>query len=279
LLPIPGIPLASLVESHSGEADAALFVCGVTTARVLVWLLGERHHQIEFLRRLVLAALFQDVGRLSVDCGSQSVRAQCGNRGVWLERQHPSIGAGLLGSIRGAPVEFPMLVAQHHEQLDGGGFPRALANGDVLRDSAILAAAGRFADLCLVPHEADLPPEISPAGTSVSIVGKSALMLAAEALVAEAEWGKWPLEFCRFLARRVAESKAPERLPPLEDLVEIGDEICDAEIDLSEPVPVNGTGDERRLQWLDYENALQGAHLGSSRRHLRAAAGADKSRD
>ncbi|HEY2251417.1 MAG TPA: HD domain-containing phosphohydrolase, partial [Planctomycetaceae bacterium] len=146
LVPLPGLHLTSVIESQSGQADAANFTSGLLTARVLVWMLGDGQRSTQDLARLVLAALMQDVGRLPVVPGGASARTLRGQRLDWLEQQHPTIAAALLGSIRGAPIEFPMLVAQHHEQLDGGGFPRGLAAGDILADAAILAAAGRFAE-------------------------------------------------------------------------------------------------------------------------------------
>ena len=269
LLPIAGLPLASLVESQSGQADAANFVGGVTTARVLVWMLGDAPRQTRSLARLVLAALLQDVGRLSVNCGglsgSLSKRALRGQRTDWLEQQHPAVGAALFGSIRGAPVELPMLVAQHHEQLDGGGFPRALAAREILPESAILATAGRFAELCLMPPEATLPGKCSPAEASLPRVGKTTPARAAEALLAEAEWGKWPLDFSRRLAQRVAQAEALEHLQPLEGLGEHGT----AEMDLSEPSASDAAADDRRLQWHAHEKNVRGTHADPTLRQAR----------
>ena len=72
LIPISGLPLASLVKSQTGQIDAANFVVGVTTARVLVWLLGDDQCHSQRLPRLVLAALLQDVGRLQLETGGSS---------------------------------------------------------------------------------------------------------------------------------------------------------------------------------------------------------------
>ena len=268
LIPLPGLALASLVESQTGEIDAANFVGGVTTARVLVWLLGDDQRQTRSLARLVLAALLQDVGRLPIS-GGLSGHTLRGQRTDWLEQQHPTIGAALFGSIRGAPVELPMLVAQHHEQLDGGGFPRALAARDILPESAILATAGRFAELCLIPPGAPLPGEISPAETFPSTVGKSAPARAAEALLSEAEWGKWPLDFSKLLAQRVAEAETLEHWQLLEGL----GEVSTAEIDLPGPSAANSTAGDRRLQWHDHEKNLQGMHTDPSPEYSRLCSG------
>ncbi len=150
LIPTAGLPLATLVESQTGQPDAANFVSGVMTARILVWILVDDPRLARTLPRLVLAALLQDVGRLPVGPGGLSARVVHGQSPDWLERQHPTVGAALLGSIRGAPIELPMLAAQHHEQLDGGGFPRALAAREILPAAAILATAGRLPPNCVI---------------------------------------------------------------------------------------------------------------------------------
>jgi hypothetical protein len=235
--------LASIVESLSGQADAANFVQGVTTARVLVWVLGDDQCQKHSLARLVLAALLQDVGRLPVIPGGLSIRVLRTQRPEWLEQQHPAIGAALFGSVRGVPIELPMLVAQHHEQLGGGGFPCALAARNILPESAILAAASRFAELCLTLPAATVPGANLAGGCSLAQVGKSMLAPAAEALVAEAEWGKWSLTFCNRIMDRVAEAEAIKHRQHLEEPGE------------------GSTADDRVLHLHDQETSLHGTHL------------------
>gem|GEM_PF-5182511 len=103
LLPLPGLDLASIVESQSGQADAANFTGGILTARVLVWMLGDGQRSTQDLGRLVLAALFQDAGRLPVVPGGESARVVRGQRSDWLEQQHPTISAALI-----APIDVPI---------------------------------------------------------------------------------------------------------------------------------------------------------------------------
>lgn len=262
LIPMPGFPLASVVASQADDVDAAHFVGGVMTARVLVWTLGDDRRPARFLARLVLAALLQDLGRVSVRYGRLSMGAAVEPRTDWLDRQHPAIGAALFGTVRGGSVEFPMLVAQHHEQLDGGGFPRALANRDILPDAAILATACRFVELCLMPSEAILPGEISTANRSPIRVARSAAARAAAALLSEAEWGKWPLDFSRRLAERVAETDGFQDALPLEVPIPVqrSDEVHAAECDSDTAAVSDGPASDRLLQLHDHDKILQGTH-------------------
>jgi hypothetical protein len=262
LLPMPGLPLAALVESQSGQTETANFVGGVTTARVLVWMLGDDQRQAHFLPRLVLAALLQDVGRLAVNAGGLSTRMLPGHKSDWLEEQHPTMGAAMFGSIRGAPIELPMLVAQHHEQLDGGGFPRALAARDILPESAILATASRFAELCLMPPGALAVGDHSPMESADPRIGKSSAARAVDALVSEAEWGKWPLDFSRFIAQRVAEAEAIDHLQ-LPDVGEVGT----AEVVLRAQSTADSRAGDRTRQLHAHEQNLQGTHTDHAGRH------------
>jgi hypothetical protein len=260
LIPMPGLPLAAIVESQSGRPDAANFVSGVMAARVLVWILGDNRSQARALPRLVLAALLQDVGRLPVGPGGSSTRVLHGQRPDWLEQQHPAIGAALFGSVRGAPIELPMLVAQHHEQLDGGGFPRALAASAILPESAILAAASRFAELCLMSAESVEQREEIPTHAADSKVGKSTAIRAAETLVSEAELGKWHIEFSRLLAGRIGSSETIDHAPLVDDLGEAGQ----PQASLRALSTADSAACDRMLQLHDHEQKLQGPHSDSA---------------
>jgi hypothetical protein len=193
LVPPPGLVLAPLVASR-GESDAALFVEGLTAARLLVWVLHDDRRAVERLPALVLAALLQDVGRLSAATGTAARRRCDEKRREWLERHHPAIGAALLGTISGAPVELALTAGQHHERLDGGGFPRSLVSRDILPDAAVLATATRFVELALEP--------VKTASSTGAAENRPTSV--AEVLMAEARWGYWPLDFAGRVSQQIA---------------------------------------------------------------------------
>ncbi len=55
-------------------------------------------------------------------------------------RMHPEVGYNIL-----APIEFPypvaQIVAQHHERMDGSGYPAGLTGENILLEARILAVA------------------------------------------------------------------------------------------------------------------------------------------
>lgn len=236
LTPVSGISLTALVESQTAGTDAATFVAGLTTARVLAWSLDDDQRIAARLPLLILAGLFQDVGRLSL-AGARAPRLE--PHADWRDRQHPALGAALFGPVRGAPPELVLMIAQHHEQLDGGGFPRSLPAAEILPDSAILATAARFAELCLgQTHDVPMTKTLDYAKSR-----------AIQTLVSEAEWSKWPLDFARRLAQLVAAERAEDAPLP----IVTGDEM-------TIPTAKPASEADRELQLHDQEPGLPGGH-------------------
>jgi hypothetical protein len=196
--------LATLVGMRPAGRDAEIFIEGLTTARVLAWALHDSPDAAERLPALVLAALFQDVGRLPLAADTRREKERSEKRAAWLDHNHPAIGAAILGTIRDAPVQLALLVGQHHERLDGCGFPRGLAAREMLPDAAILAAATRFTRLCLGLESVGLPGG----------AGAPAAARAAQALLAESKWGMWPVEFATRLTLYVGPPQETVRALP-----------------------------------------------------------------
>lgn len=246
IAPLTGLPLAALVVSSAGENDAAVFIAGLTAARVLTWTLHDQPGVSERLSHIVLAALLEDVGRLMATSAVSAGRRFLAKRTAWLNRHHPSIGAAILGTIRGAPVGLGLMVSQHHERLDGGGYPRGLMPRDLHPDSAVLAAASRFAGICV---EVDAQSQIANATGNVAIG-------AARKLLAEAEWGMWSVDFARRLSQRLERSEehtgTKTRPIPQANPESTGN-------DLEPATTGSSTGDANR-QLHSRERHLQGTH-------------------
>ncbi len=246
MIPVFGLPLASFVETETSETDAAIFITGLTAARILTWTLDDQPDVSERLSHLVLAALLEDIGRLMVTSAASAGRRFLAKRAAWLDRHHPSIGAGILGAIRGAPLGLGLMVSQHHERLDRGGFPRGLAPRDFHPDAAVLAAASRFAGICVAAD--GLPPAENTAG--------NAAFGAARKLLSEAEWGMWPIDFARHLSQRLTQTE--EQFDAATRLVAhaIPEEPAE-DCELYSPGLMDG---DPQRQLHSRENRLQGTH-------------------
>jgi len=58
-------------------------------------------------------------------------------------KQHPTIGAKIMGQVRLMAPELPAL-AQHHERLDGSGYPNGLRGNQISLAGQIVAVADVF---------------------------------------------------------------------------------------------------------------------------------------
>ena len=92
------------------------------------------------VRGLRLAGLIHDIGKVRVPAEIlSSTRRLCAAE-VEIIKMHPTVGYEVLRGI-----DFPWPVAeavhQHHERLDGSGYPRGLAGEQIILEARILAVA------------------------------------------------------------------------------------------------------------------------------------------
>ena len=78
------------------------------------------------LRHLAIGGLLHDMGKLRVPPGILCKPAALDPAEFALIKRHPQDGARLLADLGGFPPEVLDLVLDHHERLDGGGYPRGL---------------------------------------------------------------------------------------------------------------------------------------------------------
>jgi len=99
--------------------------------------MGLEASRIESLR---VAALLHDVGKLSVPADLLSKPSALTPMEMNLVRAHVDASAQ---ALREYPMEGPIaeIVLQHHENLDGTGYPQGLAGDDILLEARILRVA------------------------------------------------------------------------------------------------------------------------------------------
>jgi putative nucleotidyltransferase with HDIG domain len=99
--------------------------------------MGLDHAAMESLR---LAACMHDVGKIGVPTELLTKPVRLSRAEIALIREHPALGASILAGIE---FEGPVaeIVRQHHERLDGSGYPEGLRDGKILPEARILAVA------------------------------------------------------------------------------------------------------------------------------------------
>ena len=99
--------------------------------------MGLPENTVEAIR---MAAGLHDIGKIAVPAEILSKPARLSRNEFALIKEHPSVGYDILKTI-----EFPWpladIVHQHHELLDGSGYPQGLAADQIMIESCILTVA------------------------------------------------------------------------------------------------------------------------------------------
>ena len=91
-------------------------------------------------RDLAVGGLLHDIGKLSVPLAILRKPGPLDDDEFAEIRRHPVAGRRLLEELGGFPEAVRRLVSDHHERLDGTGYPRGLSGADLTIETRILAA-------------------------------------------------------------------------------------------------------------------------------------------
>jgi len=109
-------------------AELAQFIAGE---------MGMAQSNIDAIR---LAASLHDIGKISIPAEILSKPRRLTRAEFELVKEHPQVGYDIL-----KPIEFPWplaeIVFQHHECLDGSGYPRGISREDILIEASIITVA------------------------------------------------------------------------------------------------------------------------------------------
>ncbi|WP_051323963.1 HD-GYP domain-containing protein [Candidatus Solirubrobacter pratensis] len=90
-------------------------------------------------RHLAVGGLLHDIGKLSVPLEILQKPAALADEEFAAIKRHPGDGRKLLDELGGFPAEICRLVSDHHERLDGSGYPRGLKAPELNLQTRILA--------------------------------------------------------------------------------------------------------------------------------------------
>lgn len=96
------------------------------------------------LRELAIGALVHDVGKLSVSGEILRKPGALSEQEFEEIKRHPGAGAELLGELGGFSPLVRGLVLDHHERLDGSGYPRRLRGDELGLEVRVLAVCDVF---------------------------------------------------------------------------------------------------------------------------------------
>lgn len=131
--------LAQLQTFSQGTVDHSVNVSILST--YLAMQMGYSHQVI--LQHVGIGGLLHDIGKARVRIedsdGPEVIEVKM--------KEHPLIGLRMLESQQRVPNEVKMIVAQHHENNDGTGYPKGLRAGNIYDLARIVSIANAFDDL------------------------------------------------------------------------------------------------------------------------------------
>jgi len=174
--------MGSLVESrdpYTAGHERRVAELAVAIAERMGW----SRDQVEGLR---MAALVHDAGKVAVPAEILSRPGRLSVHEFELIKVHARAGYDVLRSIRfDQPVARTVL--QHHERLDGSGYPSGLRGDDILPEARVLAVADVFEAMTshrpyrpALPHEVAVEELRDGAGTRYDVAAVDACLAALE---------------------------------------------------------------------------------------------------
>jgi putative nucleotidyltransferase with HDIG domain len=106
-------------------------------ARVIATEIGLAQEKIEGIR---MAGIIHDIGKLSIPAEILSKPTKLTEIEFSLIKEHAQSGYDMLKNVE-SPWPLAQIVYQHHERMNGSGYPRNLKGDDILMEARIMAVA------------------------------------------------------------------------------------------------------------------------------------------
>jgi len=102
------------------------------------------------LFKISTAGIFHDIGMKEIDKGIiEKHRSALTIEEIKRLETHPARAAAILGSVPSISDEVLQAILQHHESLDGRGYPSKLARSKIIPMARLLAVADEFCELAI----------------------------------------------------------------------------------------------------------------------------------
>ena len=99
--------------------------------------IGLSKHKTEGVR---IAGLIHDIGKMAIPAEILSKPGKITEHEFGIIKSHPQVGYDILNKID-FPWPLAEIVYQHHERMDGSGYPQGLSGKDILIEAKIMAVA------------------------------------------------------------------------------------------------------------------------------------------
>jgi putative nucleotidyltransferase with HDIG domain len=106
-------------------------------ARGIATEMGVSEAQIQGVR---MAGVIHDIGKISVPGEILSKPGNISQNELGIIKEHPQVGYNILKTVD-FPWPIAQIVLQHHERMDGSGYPNGISGENILLEARILAVA------------------------------------------------------------------------------------------------------------------------------------------
>lgn len=131
-----GRAISAVVEMHDPYTGGH----ETRVSQVAMAIATSLHLSDEDIREVGLAAQLHDIGKVRVPAVLLARPGRLTSAEMAIVREHPATGAEMLEAI-GFPKAVSEMVRQHHERLDGSGYPRGLVGAEISQGAQIIAVA------------------------------------------------------------------------------------------------------------------------------------------
>ena len=100
------------------------------------------------LRQLCAGSILHDIGKSAVPYTILTKRSPLTVSEKNLLNTHPSLGGSMVRNMKDVSMEITEVIEQHHEFIDGSGFPKGLAGDKISQFARIVAITNCYDNLC-----------------------------------------------------------------------------------------------------------------------------------
>src|SRR5262249_9602547 len=141
---------------HLSESNFTLYTHALNVTVLSVALARFLELDNEEIRAIGIGALLHDMGKTEIPAQILARQGKLTPTEEALLRTHPTKGGKLTQRVTELPPEATAIIEQHHEFLDGSGYPRGLKGNQIWLGVRIVAIANLYDNLCN-------PPEVTAA--------------------------------------------------------------------------------------------------------------------
>lgn len=119
--------------------------CHCINVALLSGLIGKwLHYKAEEINELILGGLLHDIGKTQIPMSILKKTGPLSKEEMHLAQLHSTHSYNLLSTVEGLSPEVVLGVVQHHERIDGSGYPGNVKYGKIHRYARIIAIADIF---------------------------------------------------------------------------------------------------------------------------------------